>query len=715
MLIICCLQVDVFTQVVNIPVAHADAGEHEYFNSLISKPEHHKSWSLRDQAQVNALTSDGNAATTWTFNPASDTYAYKQDALKMTKINNGNGKASVQQDDILHFKNLNLGVDPDSIIIIWDQYWGPEFRDNQGGVSHFKAIGIENNSHSWWTNMQSPGPALNSPEPYDVAALTDEFKTGTPLPNGLNLQERVSPSGAGTPSQYPNYQNAGRVYQTNWTRYILEIKPARPPGEFTEWNSTYGVTVQPNPNDEQGRWHMVSKWIIDENRNPQRLLYRVPLGFSTQDPIITSIRFTMDTSKIGFIGPWVGYFRNLIVLKDYDLPNADPESDTTIFVRPVNNSPSKGTVVTDTQAPTVTLTAPAAGSTVSGTATLTATAADNIAVAGVQFKLNGSNLSFEDQTSPYSISWNSSTVPNGTHTLTASARDNAGNTTISSSRTITTNNSTVTPPPPPVADTTAPTVSITAPAAGSTVTGTTTLTATASDNVGVVGVQFKLDGSNIGTEDTSSPYSVSWNSATASNGTHALTVSARDAAGNTTVSSSRTITINNTTVTPPPPVVNPPPPPPTSGGGGGSTRPTPPPVVKPTPVPSGSRNPRGKLVNYNGTIYFLGADIRYPFPSAAVFLSWGSRFEDVVPANSGDIAIPVGPVVEFKASTTVSRHSRGTLVNHNGTIYFLGAEIRYPFPSAAVFYSWGSRFENVVPANSGDISMPVGPIVEMKR
>ena len=69
-----------------------------------------------------------------------------------------------------------------------------------------------------------------------------------------------------------------------------------------------------------------------------------------------------------------------------------------------------------------------------------------------------------------------------------------------------------------VPDTTAPTVSVTAPANGATVTGTVTVSATASDNVGVAGVQFLLDGVNLGAEDTSSPYAVSWNTTTAVHG-----------------------------------------------------------------------------------------------------------------------------------------------------------------------------------------------------
>jgi hypothetical protein len=71
------------------------------------------------------------------------------------------------------------------------------------------------------------------------------------------------------------------------------------------------------------------------------------------------------------------------------------------------------------------------------------------------------------------------------------------------------------------------------------------VTGNASDNVGVVGVQFKLDGSNLGGEVTTSPYSGTWNSTTSSNGSHTLTAVARDAAGNTTTSAAVVVTVSN--------------------------------------------------------------------------------------------------------------------------------------------------------------------------
>src|SRR6185295_1893464 len=117
---------------------------------------------------------------------------------------------------------------------------------------------------------------------------------------------------------------------------------------------------------------------------------------------------------------------------------------------------------------------------------------DNVAIAGVQFKLDGAALGAEDTATPYTIAWNTIGLPNGPHTLTAVARDGGGNTTPSTAVSVTVNN-----------DVMPPTVSMTAPSGGSTVTGTAvTVSASAADNVGVAGVQFLLDGAALGAEVT---------------------------------------------------------------------------------------------------------------------------------------------------------------------------------------------------------------------
>jgi chitodextrinase len=201
----------------------------------------------------------------------------------------------------------------------------------------------------------------------------------------------------------------------------------------------------------------------------------------------------------------------------------------------------------DTTPPGVSMTSPANGATVSATVAVSAGASDNVGVAGVQFRLDGANLGSEDTAAPYSVSWNTTGAANGSHTLTAVARDAAGNHTTSSAISVTVSNA-----PPP--DTTPPSVSLTAPSNGATVSATVTVSANASDNVGVAGVQFRLDGANLGPEDTSAPYSVSWNTTGVGNGSHTLTAVARDAAGNQTTSTAVTVTVSNA----PPPDTTPP-------------------------------------------------------------------------------------------------------------------------------------------------------------
>jgi hypothetical protein len=93
-------------------------------------------------------------------------------------------------------------------------------------------------------------------------------------------------------------------------------------------------------------------------------------------------------------------------------------------------------------------------------------------------------------------------------------------------------------------DPTAPSVSIAAPVAGATVKGTTTVTAAVSDNTGVVGVQFLLDGLAVGTEQATG-FTMAWNTTTVGDGQHTLSARARDAAGNTSTSAAVAVTVAN--------------------------------------------------------------------------------------------------------------------------------------------------------------------------
>ena len=108
-------------------------------------------------------------------------------------------------------------------------------------------------------------------------------------------------------------------------------------------------------------------------------------------------------------------------------------------------------------------------------------------------------------------------------------------------------------------DTTPPTVEIGGPTEGAEVSGIIKITADAFDDVGIRGVQFQVDGENIGRVDTTAPYTFDFDTSLVSDGVVALSAVATDLSGNKTISSPITVTIDNGSSEPPPP------PPPPSG------------------------------------------------------------------------------------------------------------------------------------------------------
>jgi len=189
----------------------------------------------------------------------------------------------------------------------------------------------------------------------------------------------------------------------------------------------------------------------------------------------------------------------------------------------------------DTTPPTCAISSPASGVTASGTITVSVSASDNVGVASVQLIVDDAVWS-TDSASPYSFAWDTTTVGNGNHSLTAKAVDAAGNPGTSTSITINVQN--------PVSDITRPVCAITSPTSSATVSGTITPTATASDNVGVSMVEFYVDGV-LRVTDTASPYSFSWDTTTVSNGSHTLVAKAYDGANNTATSASVSVTVQN--------------------------------------------------------------------------------------------------------------------------------------------------------------------------
>lgn len=292
-------------------------------------------------------------------------------------------------------------------------------------------------------------------------------------------------------------------------------------------------------------------------------------------------------------------------------------------------------------APSVSVTEPVSGSVVAGTITVAANAFSSVGIAGVQFFVGATPIGSEDTSVPYSVAWDSASILNGEHIVSARARDASGGVAVSPGVPITVDNGATTAgiikiyrngagatrawidampgqdanpamydpviqgshtafvtdkvnfaesagvcqylkgasecnvssfPIAPICasgacaipvsvvgnqvtkvvvqytsttDTTLPSVTLTSPGNGANVSGTINVLADASDNENLIGVQFLLDGSNLGSELTDPPFNFSWNTALVANGSHTLRARARDAAGNISLSAVVNVTVNN--------------------------------------------------------------------------------------------------------------------------------------------------------------------------
>lgn len=192
---------------------------------------------------------------------------------------------------------------------------------------------------------------------------------------------------------------------------------------------------------------------------------------------------------------------------------------------------SKIIAPTDTQTPIATLVSPSASSTVTGLVPVNVSVSDNVGVVKVEFRVNGKTIA-TDTVSPFAFSWDTASVANGMNGLSIVAYDAAGNSGASASVAVNVANSVA-------LDTQAPTVAISNPANGSTVAGSVIVLATAADNAGSAAIELSLFiNDKAVAAATGAGLSYRWNTRKLAAGAYALRVVARDASGNTAVTTS---------------------------------------------------------------------------------------------------------------------------------------------------------------------------------
>jgi len=154
---------------------------------------------------------------------------------------------------------------------------------------------------------------------------------------------------------------------------------------------------------------------------------------------------------------------------------------------------------------------------------------------GVQYLIDGQPLGSLITTAPYSFSWDSTSATNGVHWLAAQTTGATGRIGTSPVVSVTVSNSSSTPP----------TVTLTSPDAGSTVSASVIVSATVASSQTIASVAVFVDGVQVGDTLTAPPYIVFWDTETATTGQHVITVTATDVTGSAGSSAPTTVTVDN--------------------------------------------------------------------------------------------------------------------------------------------------------------------------
>jgi hypothetical protein len=436
--------------------------------------------------------------------------------------------------------------------------WGPNSsRSSQvfyaknitGGANTVRATFATAISSQGWADMYvHEYSGIDKVDPLDVSAvnmgMTAAMTSGPATTTNANDLIFGAGASAGTVNQ------AGTDFASRSNRF----------GNRTEDKNVaavgpYEATADQSSNSDSWVMHMVA-FKVDANA-PDTTPPSTPTGLN-QTPKSTEqidLNWNASTDDVGVTGYKV--FRNGTQIAAPATPSysdiglapftaynyAVSATDAAGNVSPKSAVVSATTLAppVDTTPPIVSLTTPTTGATVSGTINVTATASDDVGVAGVQFLLDGNPIGTElttptsgeaGGTPQYSVSWDTSTAKDGAHVLTARARDAANNRATSAAANVT-------------VDKTGPTVVIPPPTSNAQVADIVMITANATDNVGVAAVQFLVDGVDRGAAVTAAPYVLEWDSRTVSNGTHTLAARAHDTAGNPTLSTPITVNVAN--------------------------------------------------------------------------------------------------------------------------------------------------------------------------
>jgi len=264
------------------------------------------------------------------------------------------------------------------------------------------------------------------------------------------------------------------------------------------------------------------------------------LTIATDNDSVSKVEFYQNYELVGtdFTASYT-YFWNTLIEDDdtehiwfaiaYDAQSNSTQSDPIIFkVDNLDGIPPSGLI-----------TYPYAGQYVSDIISFQAEAYDNVGVDNIQFSINDSIVSIDNET-PFEYSWNTlNYLEDQEHQLTIVISD-FNNNSYETGLFVTVDNN-----PIPEDDTIYPFASILNPVSGQTVSDTISVVGFATDNFQITQVQFFLNNEIVSTL-TDTPYTFLWSTLElADSSEHVLTMTAEDQSGNTTTAQPVLVNISN--------------------------------------------------------------------------------------------------------------------------------------------------------------------------
>jgi glucuronoarabinoxylan endo-1,4-beta-xylanase len=302
-------------------------GAHDYFNALVTRPDHAVSYSLRDQAQLQQYSQkapDGSQDINYLW--PNDPDPRKQDAAKLVVPSTGVGGWK-SQDNRNSIYQVRVPMPPmalgHSYLVVWDAWYGAEWDYDITGVASYKAFQFDGPDRPggpakiWWE--QNNGYQGNKVYPvadgelaharvrhYAISWRQSSSGTWFGVPAGPNV---TTGSTSTTPTQphTPFMLKAGK-----WVRYWQLIEFGMDSQTVADYN---GGPLEGVPNPPKGT--LMSFWMADEDRPAVQVYNR--LQVTLWEPGVRQfwIEYNTSTNEVKAGRPdLVAYFRNIVVLTD---------------------------------------------------------------------------------------------------------------------------------------------------------------------------------------------------------------------------------------------------------------------------------------------------------------------------------------------------------------------------------------------------------------